>query len=134
MKLIEQNGDDNVRRVTKEANAPLYSTINEETLKVSLDKLCELRGVGAATASLILTIEHPSVPFMSDEAAGFFQESLGDIKYTIPFYMRYRRAMLTFLEESMASVTSRELEQRLWTRFKTFKQDKQDGKKSKKLS
>ncbi|KAJ7496843.1 hypothetical protein FB451DRAFT_205024 [Mycena latifolia] len=60
----------------------------------AVKELSVLKGVGAATASALLTLHPPHLlPFMSDEAAAFFAPALGPVKYTDAFYARFARAM-----------------------------------------
>ncbi|ORY75810.1 hypothetical protein BCR37DRAFT_383967 [Protomyces lactucae-debilis] len=118
MGLVAQNVNADVKKVTKEASAPLFDDLSEEQVRKSLAQLGTLRGVGPATASLILSIEHSTVPFMSDEAARFFG-CLGPVKYTLPYYMRFRSAMLQFLMEAESDLTCCQLEQRIWLKMKS---------------
>jgi hypothetical protein len=78
--LIESNSDDNVRSITKEA----FSKKWPENLNI----LTTLRGVGPATATAILSLVDPSVPFFSDEVARIIlkQEKL---KYTAKEVLSY---------------------------------------------
>ncbi|KAK7057636.1 hypothetical protein R3P38DRAFT_1182068 [Favolaschia claudopus] len=62
---------------------------------LGLPEACALKGVGAATASALLTLQPPHLlPFMSDEAASFFESSIGKIKYTDAFYKKFAAAMI----------------------------------------
>jgi len=54
--------------------------IPASALKEALAPLTELKGIGPATASAVLSAAHPSIPFMSDEA---MQASLGYRDYTV---------------------------------------------------
>ncbi|KAJ6593397.1 hypothetical protein B0H19DRAFT_1090180 [Mycena capillaripes] len=62
---------------------------------LALPDACKMKGVGAATASALLTLQSPHLlPFMSDEAAAFFAPTLGQIKYTDAFYKKFATAMV----------------------------------------
>jgi len=62
---------------------------------LALPDACKMKGVGAATASALLTLQSPHLlPFMSDEAASFFAPTLGQIKYTDAFYKKFAAAMV----------------------------------------
>jgi hypothetical protein len=78
--LIESNSADTVRSITKDA----FSKKWPENLSI----LTTLRGVGPATATAILSLVDPSVPFFSDEVAGMIlkQEKL---RYTIKEVLLY---------------------------------------------
>ena len=71
--LIAGNSEDTVREVTREAFAGVEDAVDGDYADVadvmkSLKVLCRLKGVGPATASLILSVAYPSiVPFFADE-------------------------------------------------------------------
>jgi hypothetical protein len=77
--LIESNSDDNVQSITKEA----FSKKWPENLNI----LTKLRGVGPATATAILSLVDPSVPFFSDEVAGMILKQ--KLKYTVKEVLLY---------------------------------------------
>lgn len=106
-KLINSNSEEDVERVTtegfeiwsnftseqkpsgfwsKESNLKLYVATVRQTFK----KLCELRGVGPATASLILNLlrinESLTAPFFSDESFLYYVNPEGKIKYNVKEY------------------------------------------------
>jgi hypothetical protein len=56
-----------------------------DTLKASMDAIMQLKGVGPATASAILSAADDSVPFMSDEA---LSTCLGSRDYTVTAAVR----------------------------------------------
>lgn len=65
-KLVDSNSDMLVVSLTTAAIKIME--IDESDWKDSINKLCELRGVGVATASATLSILYPdTVPFMADE-------------------------------------------------------------------
>jgi len=69
--LIENNSDKNVKEITE--GGFLFAQTNDEEHIVqanlrAIKLLCELQGVGPATATMILQAKYDNVPFMSDEA------------------------------------------------------------------
>lgn len=78
-------------------------------LRLAVKKLTELRGVGPATASAILTAADPSVAFMSDEA---LQTACGQREYTVPALMRFQEGMRA--KAGACGLSSRDVERALW--------------------
>lgn len=73
MKLIRSNSEQDVIKVCKDALKNIFSgkpmDVSEKQVNDSMKTLSKLKGVGPATASLILSCAIPNhVPFMSDEA------------------------------------------------------------------
>ena len=97
--LIESNSADNVLSITKEA----FSRKWPENLNI----LTKLRGVGPATATAILSLVDPSVPFFSDEVAGMIlkQEKL---KYTVKEVLLYVDLVRT--EAGKLNISAKEYE------------------------
>ncbi|KAJ7072776.1 hypothetical protein C8F01DRAFT_1105187 [Mycena amicta] len=93
--LIASNSDELVRSATTKALETLRAADEDiEKGLLAIPMACVLKGVGAATASALLTLQPPHlIPFMSDEAAGFFERRLGPVKYTDAYYYRFARAM-----------------------------------------
>jgi hypothetical protein len=57
----------------------------------------------------LLTLQSPHLlPFMSDEAASFFVSTLGQIKYTDPFYKKFAAAMVAEVKRLNANSESDE--------------------------
>lgn len=63
-KYIEELTSHDVIEKTKEG----YKIAASGEVKAAYKVLCKLRGVGAATASAILSVYDPHIPFMGDEA------------------------------------------------------------------
>ncbi|KAJ7350623.1 hypothetical protein DFH08DRAFT_861944 [Mycena albidolilacea] len=85
---------------------------------LALPDACKMRGVGAATASALLTLQTPHLlPFMSDEAASFFTSTLGQIKYTDAFYKKFAAAMVAEVGRLNADSESDDAPQ-LWDSMK----------------
>ncbi|KAJ7125190.1 hypothetical protein C8R44DRAFT_852017 [Mycena epipterygia] len=88
---------------------------------LALTDACKMKGVGAATASALLTLQSPHLlPFMSDEAASFFAPTLGQIKYTDAFYKKFAASMVAEVRrlnatEGDSSWDSMKLERALFT-------------------
>lgn len=134
-KLIKSNQKDDVILVTSaglkifmefaELNTKWENVTLQEyqaVVKTSLKKLCELKGVGPATASLLLsllnacTIHAP--PFFSDEAFIYFiQEPLRPgtpIKYNVKEYVDEYVGTLFNIVASGPSISMDELEKGGW--------------------
>lgn len=138
-KLIAANPDDEVQRVTGEAlrqyvaaapDAPLLFEEYWAPVRVALDALCGLRGVGPATATLILSLAGPLLvaaskvraaelcpPFYSDETYAFFMKAevnntpLGlHLKYTMAEY----RLVVEAMWQVMEGVLMQDLELAAW--------------------
>ncbi|EFP86348.2 uncharacterized protein PGTG_12304 [Puccinia graminis f. sp. tritici CRL 75-36-700-3] len=119
--LVSQNSTEDVERVVKNALEQLGScqTIDQLLHSGALATMCELRGIGPATAAAFLSFEAPSlIAVFSDEAASFFENRLGLIKYTLPFYTSFVECMQAKLQELAkldGSWDLRRLERALWT-------------------
>lgn len=90
--LVAQNSVEDVSRAVTKALGQLQGcrSVDDAILSDAISTMCQLRGIGPATAAAFLSFEAPSlVAVFSDEAASFFENSLGSIKYTHPFYRRY---------------------------------------------
>ena len=86
----------------------------EDTLK-ALRALTVLRGIGPATASLVLSLLSSSVAFFSDEVAVVMLQPAGGrkgLKYTESEYKRFAEAIRT----RSGSGRQRELERRIWVK------------------
>ncbi|DAZ96182.1 TPA: hypothetical protein N0F65_012372 [Lagenidium giganteum] len=58
-------------------------------LKTAVTALCELKGIGPATASAVLAAYDNDVPFMADEALEALASIIGPRKYTLPHYLAF---------------------------------------------
>lgn len=64
-KLVAQNSDEFVQETTRTA---FSAQVDDTTIKTVLQELCRLRGIGPATASLLLSAsDSERLPFFSDE-------------------------------------------------------------------
>lgn len=63
-KFVDELADAVVTETTKKG----FQKAASGDLKGGLDELCKLKGIGPATASAILSVFDPAIPFMSDEA------------------------------------------------------------------
>jgi hypothetical protein len=86
--LVNSNDDESVR----EASAAAFGRVDSDP-GAAVDALCELKGVGPATAAAVLAILRSDVPFMSDELLSTVPAMNGELKYT-------KKVFLTLLEES----------------------------------
>ncbi|KAJ6589945.1 hypothetical protein DFH09DRAFT_1074437 [Mycena vulgaris] len=122
LSLIASNSDALVAESTSAALQIAREAEHDiERALLALPDACKMKGVGAATASALLTLQPPhTLPFMSDEAAAFFAPTLGQIKYTDPFYRKFARAMGIAVARLNAdadgeSWDAMKLERALWT-------------------
>eukprot|EP00803_Ostreobium_quekettii_P002260 evm.model.scf_410.5 EVM.evm.TU.scf_410.5 scf_410:42674-43833(+) len=91
-------GEGDVRSASAEAYGMLATGAGGEgALRRALARLCELKGVGPATASALLAAFDPSCPFMSDEA---LRAALGGAReYTAGRYMELAAALRSKAEQ-----------------------------------
>ncbi|KAJ6497557.1 hypothetical protein C8R45DRAFT_1093919 [Mycena sanguinolenta] len=98
-------------KTVRDANDDLHRAL------LALGDACSMKGVGAATASALLSLQAPHLlPFMSDEAASFFASTLGQIKYTDTFYKKFAAAMVAEVRRLNATSESDSVE--LWDSMK----------------
>ncbi|PLW10160.1 hypothetical protein PCANC_14921 [Puccinia coronata f. sp. avenae] len=118
--VAQKSSEEVIRRVDKALDLLANCQTVDQAIQSDATKtMCELRGVGPATAAAFLSFEAPNlIPVFSDEAASFFESSLGPIKYTLPYYKRYVECM----QASLADLVSRDdgwnlnrLEKALWS-------------------
>eukprot|EP01084_Bolivina_argentea_P288515 495204_1 len=94
--LIDSNNNKEVIKCTKNAFKIIKIAINKEQtnindinkLKLSIKTLNNLKGVGVATASLILAIYTKNIPFMADESMLAVSPGLS-LKYDMKTYLNY---------------------------------------------
>ncbi|KXL43401.1 hypothetical protein M433DRAFT_52836, partial [Acidomyces richmondensis BFW] len=104
-KLVRENQGKDVQTLTETALKPIYSIrdseVSHEIIKTSVSLFAKLRGVGPATASLLLsTYDSEHFPFFSDELFcwAFWNDREGwkkRIKYDLKEYM----ALFEMVEE-----------------------------------
>nr|OQO30999.1 hypothetical protein B0A51_01238 [Rachicladosporium sp. CCFEE 5018] len=111
--LVLQNSPEFVLEVTTDG----LSTSSDDNLEARLKTLCKLKGIGPATASLLLAVNDPdTVPFFSDELfrwASWKDETAGrwdrKIKYT-PKEYRELVARVADFRSRVESVSAAEIE------------------------
>ncbi|KAK0476124.1 hypothetical protein IW261DRAFT_440340 [Armillaria novae-zelandiae] len=89
--MIRKNTDSQVKDCSRRAfTVPELQSGTWDRVKESMGALCELKGVGPATASLILSLVYPeNIPFFSDEVTVDVLSPAGGrkgIKYTMKTY------------------------------------------------
>jgi len=91
--MIETNPNNTTKRATREAFEHLgYERPNLETVKQTIHLTTkDLKGVGPATASLILSCRNQWIPFMADEA--YYAAGLGKPNYTLKEYLKFVEKM-----------------------------------------
>lgn len=101
-KLVDSNDENTVKLCTKEALEILHNlndkhNVSSLTWKDSLKKLTELKGIGVATASIVLAIFVPDLcPFMSDEV---IESTCNTIDYTLNEYVSLQQQMMNKVRE-----------------------------------
>jgi len=66
-KLVDRNEDQSVRATTKRAFA-IVAKKGANGIEAAIDILSTLKGIGPATASLLVSLVHPDCPFFGEEA------------------------------------------------------------------
>ncbi|XP_043200541.1 uncharacterized protein LOC122369683 isoform X1 [Amphibalanus amphitrite] len=77
------------RLVQLETKKAIRQLVKKEDLSSAIQAMCNLKGVGPAMASAVLSVAQPDkIPFMSDECMFATQEVEGSIDYTNKEYLR----------------------------------------------
>lgn len=89
---IRKNDDRTVRTCTAEARQLLGTSKDSsptvQAIRIALDKICELKGVGPATGTLVLSVFQDGVPFFEDELyAWLLSDSKTKLKYNVKEYL-----------------------------------------------
>lgn len=96
----------------KEASARAIAAIPDP--RVPIAALVELKGVGPATASAIVAAVAPEqYPFFDELVAAQLPE-LGDVKWTLPYYLKYAEALRAVARKLGGDWTPASLERALW--------------------
>lgn len=119
--LIESNAADACRKLTISALAGINDT-RKDASKLSLEErmqiLIQLKAVGPATASLILTIFDETIPFFGDELAAFLFPNGGKLKYDLKEYLALVKESQTWLDKQQADsdlqCSAKQLEEMVW--------------------
>eukprot|EP00485_Elphidium_margaritaceum_P002528 CAMPEP_0202694660 /NCGR_PEP_ID=MMETSP1385-20130828/8464_1 /ASSEMBLY_ACC=CAM_ASM_000861 /TAXON_ID=933848 /ORGANISM="Elphidium margaritaceum" /LENGTH=232 /DNA_ID=CAMNT_0049350549 /DNA_START=107 /DNA_END=805 /DNA_ORIENTATION=+ len=97
--LIDSNDNSEVIECTQNAFALINSAVRAqkicdvEIVKKAINVLCRLKGVGVATASLILAIATKVIPFMADESMRAIWPNK-TLKYDMKTYMSYLQELI----------------------------------------
>jgi hypothetical protein len=117
--LVASNSEDTVADTTREAFSLIPDgTPEEKDVKASLAVLTKLRGIGPATASLMLSVLRPDeIPFFSDELYrwAMWEDGKGKgwdrgIKYSVKEYLELFGRVKEVRERSGSEVKAVELE------------------------
>lgn len=111
--MIASNGPKEAKEITKSALTSAQLSLEEK-----MKTLTQLKAVGPATASLILTIFDETVPFFSDEFAAFHLPKGEKPKYNMSEYKTLvdlnEAWMLKELGENVSEVPARDVEEMVW--------------------
>jgi len=116
--FAQEHADEDVRELSAECFAKARRG-GAAALSEALTRLCSLRGIGPATASLLLSLGSPDVPFFSDEAfAAVFPGTKP--KYTMPELTSFAKALQAKAKALNAAAgdaawAAREVERALWS-------------------
>ena len=96
IQLVASNADDEVKKITRDAFA-VHATGDADRYVEPMTILCSLKGIGPASASLLLSVYDPvRVPFFSDEAYRWLMYAKGTghgwdrvVRYNHPTYHIY---------------------------------------------
>ena len=115
MGLIRRNDNKSVVDITREGFKAAEINVGD-----GLDILCQLKGVGPATASAILSVYLPSeVPFMSDEA---MDAALGLPRlYTKAQFILFQKALIEKVDQLDSTWSPSLIEKALWCSAMTSK-------------
>ncbi|KAJ3033361.1 hypothetical protein HDV00_006469 [Rhizophlyctis rosea] len=123
--LAQQNSAKDIAGVLDRAVGALHnegkskgSRSLKDVVRGAIAAVAELKGIGPATASALLSVCDDRIPFMSDEAMDLL--GLGTPKYTLPFYMKFWECVTETVEglnaeEKGDSWTPYTLEKALWS-------------------
>eukprot|EP00466_Bigelowiella_natans_P013788 jgi/Bigna1/82284/fgenesh1_pg.90_\ len=123
--LIRRNTQESIAKHSAEA----FSRMENQDLKGAIKSLCELSGVGAATASAILACRWPKqAPFMADEAMEA-DPRLGERKYSLGHYLKFADSMNNKAKVLGSSWSAELIGRALWAEAH-LEDEESDGMKS----
>ncbi len=73
-------------RITAMSESEAKAKVDWDTIKEAINVFTKLKGVGVATASVLLSAMCPNVPFMSDELLRIVLHQPAKFKYSMPEY------------------------------------------------
>lgn len=116
MKLLESNSEESVKKCSKAAISEarmIPSTNNSDTnIKIALEHLTNLKGVGPATSSAVLSLFRPEkFCYMYDEVIDSF---LPKRTYTLPVYMKVNEECTSIANKLGGGWTTSAVARTLW--------------------
>ena len=135
-KLIESNDEAVVADATAEsgeiARGLSADSPDAEAYIEAIEALSErLKGVGPATASLVLSVQHEALPFMSDEFLAYLDLPLKYTTQNLSEFLKRSTALLRKLREADDTWTMARLEVAVWSKNQTERRQNQKAKKQK---
>lgn len=110
--LVKGNPPDDVVRAS--AEAIVAASVPAPDPRKPVARLAELAGVGPATASAVLACVRPDVyPFFDEDVAGIVPK-LGEVKFTMPYYLRYAERLRARAAELGGGWTAHAVGHALW--------------------
>lgn len=107
--LVNENSDSVVKKVTSSA----FSELDDGDWEAAMSTLTKgLAGVGPATASIILTLRDPKVPFFGEEVIRVC--GLKDKSYNERSYREFSDLMAEKARELDVELTPRDMERAVW--------------------
>jgi len=132
---VEANPNNTTKKCTKEAfgkvgrDRPTIEDLKETVQIIS----CDLKGVGPATASLIISLWNPHVPFLADEA--YRAAGLGKPRYTLKEYLAFVEKIWEKCDElENADLLPSKMVDYLWAHEFVQNPVKRESKKKRKAS
>ena len=121
---MSSNSEAEIKTTTQSAFAAVTSEkATQENISTALDTLIKLKGIGPASASLLLAVFRPDqVPFFSDEAYRWIMHTGSSssggwdrpIKYNLKEYMEYVKGVSQLIERLDENVKAVDVERVGW--------------------
>ena len=115
LKYVQSNTDEAVKSATETAFSHDFSKADEKMIADAMKTLIELKGIGPATASLILSVYEPTIiPFFSDElfhyinGKGRMSPVFVSDRWRIAYSMKEYKALYSDVQELRQHIKEKE--------------------------